>query len=84
MDKKIVVKDFVFVNKTGQKIRGELKYNPNLEALMLIVYDRVGTVYIDANPDKQIDITAEWITEEGRNGEIEEDGEPEPGSTGTD
>ena len=65
----IQVRDVQFENKTGKKIRAELRYNQNTGVLKFVLFDRVNTVYIDANPNKTVEIPAKWIQSEGESDE---------------
>ena len=57
----IQVRDVQFENKTGKKIRAELRYNQNTGVLKFVLFDRVNIVYIDANPNKTVEILVKWI-----------------------
>lgn len=74
------IQEIIISNKSDMKVRAEVRYNESSETLTLVVYDRVGSVYIDANPGKDVTVEAHWIQREG--GEEGEENGSDTGQTG--
>ena len=66
----MTIANLVIDNKSGRKIRAEVQYNEGSKSLKIILVDKVDTIYVDANPNKTLNIPIRWIldmatTEEG-------------------